>query len=73
MKFSEPKDKAEARPLDEDAPDVAGRSGTVGDERPLVVTEETLCEAPCRGVFCFRNWRALARAFSCVRTNVASC
>lgn len=73
MKFKAPKESADASPLDEDAPEVAGRSATVGEVRPLVVTEDTLCDAPCRGVFCFRSCKALAKAFSCVRTNVASC
>lgn len=55
MKFRDPNDRAEARPLDEDALEVAGRSGTVGEARPFVATEDTLCEAPCRGAFCLRS------------------
>lgn len=73
VKFRAPNDSAEARPFDEDAPDVAGRSGTVGDARPLPVMEDTLCDAPCLGGFCFRSCKALAKAFSFVRTKVASC
>ena len=74
VKFREPKDSAAASPLEEDAVAVDGRSGTVvGVVSPAVGTEETLCEAPCRGGFCLRSCKALARAFSCVRTKVASC
>lgn len=74
VKFREPKDSAAASPLEEDAVAVDGRSGTVvGVVSPAVGTEDTLCEAPCRGGFCLRSCRALARAFSCVRTKVASC
>lgn len=74
VKFREPKDSAAASPFEEDAVAVDGRSGTVvGVVSPAVGTEDTLCEAPCRGGFCLRSCKALARAFSCVRTKVASC
>lgn len=68
VKLKEPNDRAEARPLEEEAPEVAGLSGTVGDERALVLIDETLCEAPWRGPFCLRSCNELASAFSCVRT-----
>lgn len=74
VKLREPKDKAAASPFDDDAVAVAGRSGTVvGDMRPVVGTEETLCEAPCRGGVCLRSCKALANAFSWVRTKLDSC
>jgi hypothetical protein len=73
-KFRDPKDKAAASVLDVDD-DVAGRSGMVVGEvdSATVETDETLWEDPWRMVFCLRNCKALARAFSCVRTKPASC
>ncbi len=73
VKFKVPSDRAAANVLDVDD-EVNGRSGAVGDVARLTVeTDETLWEEPCRGAFCLRNCSALARAFSCVRTKLASC
>ena len=73
VKFKEPREKAAARVLEVDA-DVDGRSGGGGDDGTTTGdTEETLWEEPWRGTFCLLNWSALARAFSCVRTKLASC
>jgi len=73
VKLKDPREKAAASVLDVEA-DVEGRSGTDGEvETDTGETEDTLCEDPWRGVFCLRNCSALASAFSCVRTNVASC
>ena len=69
VKFSDPNESAEARALVVEE-EVEGRSGTVGDRGTW--TEPTLWEAPWRAG-CRRNCRALARAFSCVRTNEARC
>lgn len=71
VKFRDPRDRAAARELDVEE-EVEGRSGRVLVEE-LVGSDETLWEGPCRGAVCRRNCKALARAFSCVRTNVASC
>lgn len=73
VKLSEPSDKAAASVLDVDA-DVEGRSGTIGEAGTTTgATDDTLWEEPWRGAFCRRNCKALARAFSWVRTKVASC
>lgn len=70
VKFRVPSDKAAARVLVvEEAVD--GRSGRVADLWGIV-TELVLWDDLCRTS---RRWncRALARAFSCVRTKPASC
>ena len=73
VKFKVPRERAAANVLDVED-DVEGRSGRVGDvERATVETDETLWEEPCRGTLCRLNCSAFARAFSCVRTKLASC
>ncbi len=73
MKLREPRESAAASVLDVDVA-VDGRSGMVGEvDRATVETAETLWEDPCRGTLCRLNWSAFARAFSCVRTKLASC
>lgn len=69
VKLRAPKDKAAAIVLEVEE-DVEGLSGTVGDIG--TETEPTLCEGPWRAG-CRRNCRAFAKAFSWVRTKLASC
>jgi hypothetical protein len=68
-KFSDPRDKAVAKALEVDA-DVEGRSGREGVDCEAVIVD-ILWLGPCRG--CLRICKALASAFSCVRTKIASC
>lgn len=73
VKFRLPSERAAASVLDVEA-EVDGRSGIDGEGGmgPGEI-DDTLCDVPWRGAFCLRNWRALARAFSCVRTKPANC
>lgn len=71
VKLKEPSDRAAASPEEVEA-DVDGRSGSVEGDWGTV-TELTLCEEPWRETVCRLNCRALASAFSCVRTKLANC
>jgi hypothetical protein len=70
VKLRDPSDRAAARELEVEE-DVAGRSGR-GVEGWEMVAALVLWEDLWRTSRRW-NWRALARAFSCVRTKLASC
>jgi hypothetical protein len=63
VKVREGSDRAAAQTLDDDDADEGGLEGPLGDEGEVMAW-------PFLG-FCRCSWRALARAFSCVRTKYA--
>lgn len=61
------RERAAARVLD--VVEDEAEEGTVGESGVGIPTApDILFEEPCLGACCRRNWRAFARAFSCVRT-----
>lgn len=62
VKLKAPKEKAAAKALAVDEFEGRGPVGDVGEAAPLLPVAPFLIRSR-------RSWRALARAFSCVRTN----
>jgi len=71
VKLRGPIERADAIPLEALEADVEGRSVTAG-EAGIIGIEDTLWDDLWRATLCLRNCKALASAFSCVRTKLAS-